>query len=658
MKDNEIRVAFPSLALEWIICNSVESDRELAAISNVCESWRETLMRTLKSHPQEQANTNLLLTTFVQRVSNGGTNNEKSNNPEDSNHNESFCIAWFAPEGLRETWIPRNPNADFQDEDSASGGEDGRSIQSALLEQTPFAPSGEHGLVGSDDERTRRGSRRSRNLKRKTFSNNILQQKQHKGHSFLVAEEWRGYQTPYEVFRHFGFTKTFLMALLEHVHASPDILANSFAAHATTDVVRGATVARPESYCFCFDKTSNEDLPLELAMARQAEHMSDQDRHLMDIKKREYKQAIRRKARRKRELRRETLPRILVRSENDVESMDQPSPPVSIQFLNGPGDHAVCMLTPLLETGPLPTPITIFCVGIATEDGCFLSGLRHRFELGHLYPSDALSELTELSPICVATEKWDPGSKSEGHIGRPSGPYFDEDGCIDMLESSSGIDDSSAENSDNSGYASTVSCKCVFQGVGEKVAEMDRDPEQIVRGSYGPGSWHCYTAIVDGSQTRIRVDGVDEQLDFGSLSSVEDNHRALLDGLTLGSDHIFGLSLCCGQGPGGNGAIAEVAVFRGHMNQIDMELLEHGLMKKHCIPTPQADAGERNGIAKRAHGLFCQRPGGVPSDPRSIPLKFMSQHHSVAWKQFDPVSGAPRRIQRIGARNGAESSDW
>ena len=43
----------------------------------------------------------------------------------------------------------------------------------------------------------------------------------------------------------------------------------------------------------------------------------------------------------------------------------------------------------------------------------------------------------------------------------------------------------------------------------------------------------------------------------------------MMDGLTLGSDHCFGISLCCGQGsPGeGEGAISEVAVFSGRLDE-------------------------------------------------------------------------------------------
>ena len=51
-----------------------------------------------------------------------------------------------------------------------------------------------------------------------------------------------------------------------------------------------------------------------------------------------------------------------------------------VQFLNIDSNHAVRLVTPKFEE-PIFTPLTVFCVGIATEDGCFFSGLRKKFEM-------------------------------------------------------------------------------------------------------------------------------------------------------------------------------------------------------------------------------------------------------------------------------------
>ena len=63
-----------------------------------------------------------------------------------------------------------------------------------------------------------------------------------------------------------------------------------------------------------------------------------------------------------------------------------------VQFLNWDSSSAVRMRTSEFLCGPVPQPVTVFVVGIASEDGCFVSGLRGRFEIGHMYPDDRLSE--------------------------------------------------------------------------------------------------------------------------------------------------------------------------------------------------------------------------------------------------------------------------
>jgi hypothetical protein len=60
----------------------------------------------------------------------------------------------------------------------------------------------------------------------------------------------------------------------------------------------------------------------------------------------------------------------------------------------------------------------------------------------------------------------------------------------------------------------------------------------------------------------------------------------VLDGLSIGSDHQFDMSLCYGEieGECGQGAIAEIAVFKGAMEEPDIEQLEKHLMQKVSEP--------------------------------------------------------------------------
>jgi hypothetical protein len=289
------------------------------------------------------------------------------------------------------------------------------------------------------------------------------------------------------------------------------------------------------------------------------------------------------------------------------------------------------------------------------------------------------------------------------------------------LSSSLG-DDSSMDddNSDDSAASSDMKCECIFQGVTDKTIVMDADEAMIRRGHLGPGSWHCYVAVFDGDATRIRIDGVEEKVQSDDTcvpasirgTPLEKVRHAMLDGLTIGSDHCFGMSLCCGQSGKrgeGEGAIAELAVFHGRFDQLDINVLEQTLMDKHGIVPrggssthhTNSDCSSRGGsdlvttsnnqdaafywqeneFHRRAHCLYNQglqphqirqemrakgqghairydypRPDKYP-DPQ-VPLRFMARHEAVAWKQMDPVTGEPRQISKIGSRLGGSSSDW
>jgi hypothetical protein len=333
----------------------------------------------------------------------------------------------------------------------------------------------------------------------------------------------------------------------------------------------------------------------------------------------------------------------------------------SIQFLNADGSHAVCMMTPHFACGPLTEPVTILCVGIATEDGCFLSGLHHRFELGHLYPNGTVEELTELSPVCIATDTW---QAEEAPLVDPENNNDDnsDDGPAFQLSSE---DDSSYDFSEEEG-SSNFKCECIFNGVGDKLEELDEDANRKVRrGKRGPGAWHCYVAVFDDEHSSVRIDGLAEPLQAGDPPMQPGTpHPGMLDGLTIGSDHCFGMSLCCGHGSGGEGegAIAELAVFRGRLDVSDIEVLERQMMERHCIPSLHGAAPEKvwreNTWERQAQALFWQTSEHDWNFEHRVPLRMMARHRSVAWKQSSPVTGKQVRIQKIGCRPGASSSDW
>ena len=415
--------------------------------------------------------------------------------------------------------------------------------------------------------------------------------------------------------------------------------------------VRGATIARPEGYCMCWER---EDL---MMLATR-----DGDTNALNIRDKELDLLTRRRRRRRRELQRQVLPKVLNSAPTATAGRQQQGIELPcIQFLNMDSSHAVRMFTPPFKPAAIPAPVTVFCVGIATEDGCFVSGLNRRFELGHLYPETRRDDLIERSPICLCTDGGQSSIDSDKDMANEG-----ETGTWDKAESFNS-DDSSCDMSleaggrDNPGFK----CACPFTGLGDAAAEAGHDDgmqSNICRGSLGPGLWHLYVAVFDGVDSRIRIDGENERV---RCSFATESPTPFLDGLTIGADHTFDMSLCFGQGSDGEGegAIAELAVFKGKLDQQDIETIERSLMSKYGIPAPTSPEHVRtdeNNFFRLAHAMLSHPPGHklFVKNKQPIPLKYMTKHRSVAWRQSNPVSGEPIRVERIGTKVGESSSDF
>jgi hypothetical protein len=415
----------------------------------------------------------------------------------------------------------------------------------------------------------------------------------------------------------------------------------------STYAVRGATLARPEGYCLCWDL----DRP-----------QINQDAGKTDARQQqEYRQLLRRRNRRRRELQREVLPRVLCSTpyKDPFDPLKSGNVQPCIQFLNVDASHAVRLFTPPFKHGPIPTPITIFCVAIATEDGCFLSGLKNRFEFGHLYPETAPDNLIERSPICICT---DVVKKQRTKKTDQNGQYGKYGG-----DSSNSDDSSCGMSLDAVGGEAGSKCVCPYSGIGADSDADDGeedDPVVLYRGRRGPGSWHCYTAIFDGDSSVIRIDGNSEPLH--SNTARLESFAASLDGLTIGADHTFDMSLCFGQGSDGEGegAMSELVAFKGKLGHADIQVMESLLMEKHGILEPsksESVVAQEDQWIRQAHALLEHAPNhqifGSANNKR-VPLRYMARHRSVAWRQSNPVTGESIKVQRIGSKFGESSSDW
>mmetsp|Transcript_31879 Transcript_31879/g.66144 ORF Transcript_31879/g.66144 Transcript_31879/m.66144 type:complete len:1040 (-) Transcript_31879:1933-5052(-) len=400
----------------------------------------------------------------------------------------------------------------------------------------------------------------------------------------------------------------------------------------------------------------------------------------------------------------------------------------SVQFLNSDRSQAVRLITTPFQCGPIRAPLTMFIIAIATEDGCFVSGKNSRFELGHLHPFCSDDMRYDTSPVCIATEKekkreysntmlpstlWmdlladlangrdsqdgnatDCGSR--GVLDSAAPKTRAENQGSDTAESdSSSIDD---DDSESSGNDRTLPCHCKFESNDPFVAgdlDVDGPSEAYVRrGGTGPGQWHCYVAVFDGENSMIRVDGREEPQRtsryYGSDTRFDDDDEdhpdkagtlvgsGILDGLSIGSDHQFDMSLCYGdvEGQGGEGAISELAVFKGRMEVADIEQMEKYLMQKHgllSIDEQEKFVSEQNSTRskairivdhlqeeewrRKAHALIQQSPPwDLEVEP--IPLRVAANHKSVAWHRKDDVTGKVLSVSRIGNKLSNGSSDW
>lgn len=780
----------PEVAIRWCLSHSVISNTGLATLSNVNRQWRQVtkqviLEQVVGQDSQESHLPLLLLPSMLRRlIMYTSTTLGQDAEPFTPNaaaplspspNNETFCAAWFDPSGIRPLPVALSGCSEENDNDYDDADENDYLDRTITVDDSgdwfrsnnhpyhhnhpiePFAPSGGPSYVASehDNEDGKRGG--GGGGPSLTASNTPVASSTEGEHNVVIcADEWQGYRSPMDVLGPFGYTNSFVMGLLQSCHAaihSPlDWLPLVAHAHCTTFAVRGATVARPEGYCLCYDDDSMATVTKQLETSQgvvRHNNKSDEsttepyyeNSRLVDIRWQEYKHVLLRRKRRRQEMQRQVLPRVIINHRTAKQKTTDPDghdevvspriPARSLQFLNADGGHAVCMMTPLFECGPLIEPVTIFCVGIATEDGCFVSGLRHRFELGHLYPSNQLPESLQiqLSPICMAVNPVEQEQIYEENDIKILQELEKSDSMLqnfaDQRDDSSGDDDSDHNTSMD------MKCNCMFKGIANKFdsindsghhhrshddssddqsrdshnrSDNDMPPHRIHRGRIGPGQWHVYTAIVDGTSTRIRVDGIEESIQSEMLETRSYVFKALLDGLTIGSDHDFGMTLCSGYGSGGEGqgAMAELAVFQGRLEDADLQTLERHFMQQHGIPpvtVPPEEIWQEHEWRRQAHSFFVapqpmlphmafatmpalselqaqqqqqqKLTGGVdnngdadhandasPHTAGLVPLRFLTRHRSVAWQIQSAVTGEVFHPNKIGCRPGAESSDW
>lgn len=687
----DINSSVPNIALQWILNSSISNNSDLAILSNVCRQWRQNVLEYLKEgfaaalegQPKYNALNGLFLPDMAFEIAKRRLIAMKMASPLLEQESDAFCLAWFHPRGIK---IKTVDLAENYEESSSSDDEN------------------ENEKMMSYKFHLKKATKRLKGKSRRKMTSEFK----------TVAEEWQGYRNATDVLHPFGYATVFVREFLQHaaefelkkkesllVPLLPPMnpgntlfqVENITKPRTTTFSVRGATFARPHGFCLCWADKERDLLNVH-AEIRKRDTNDDEIRKLDtnddDDRMQMYKlKAVQKRDKKRRIRMRDSLPRTCLSTLVKNPDLQSQSGQMDgrrqrcVQFLNADKNRAVYMRTHPFDCGPIQAPVTMFLVAIATEDGCFVSGLRRRFELGHLYGDGSVDSMDEMSPICLATETSKPRAFGGGHQDIDS----DDSSMLHRVE----------EYGD-------ANCKCKIQWTqkydrgssydedGESSYHSEVDENRIVRGALGPGRWHVYTAKFDGKRSTIRIDGVDEPVRAGGGVDANDD-IPILDGLTIGSDHLFDMSLCFGEGSEGEGAgsIAEFAVFKGAMDRQDIFNVEDHLMRKHGIihgstgfvkdpisnssfnnnTSLDRNLSEKNELRTRAdnqwqedqwkrdvHSLMIHPPPCLPPSGSGIPLRVAARHRSVAWYRRCEVTGKPLKVTRIGSKLSNGSSDW
>jgi len=618
LSDHDEIVKFPAeTVVAWLVENFVSANVDLATLANVSTKWRACVVKSIGKAP-----CSLLLSSMVEQI----VHEKQQRLPSPSSSSQHFCAAWYPAEGIQTTTVV------LLDDDEE---EDLR-----MMMGDSAAPTAQRELV-------------------------------------TCAYEWKGYREAFEVLKPFGYEKSFVQEVL--ACALPKN-SNGQGSQQTsfrdaTFAVRGATYARPEGYCPCWgeedfvaeaeDETSSLQPRHESRLGNGHSVSSSKDLRRASSPPRssdEWKDHFR--MQRRSDLRQHVLPRVITR---------RITIHPSVQFLNSMGTNATRMFSPPFACGPLQDgPITLFCVGVATEDGCFVSGLKRRCELGHMYPGSVRDELIDQSAVCLATD--------DRRVSMATNQLNGEDFALDVDDDEDDEDYSSSCSEDENGYYDDLyrnerrreeyngrdeECNCPFPPVPSQEVQDNRAPcpirkDLIRRGRRGPGAWHCYAAIFDGDNSLIRIDGQDEEMRNAKLANGERPPFPILDGLTIGSDHCFDMTLCFGEGDDdeGQGGISELAVFYGRLPLSDIETLEQHLMEKHAIKKPKPNASQEDEWKRQARALIVQPPPYAMRVTSGVPLRIAAKDPSVAWKRMHAVTGREMAVGRIGNKHSTGSSDW
>lgn len=200
------------MAIRHLI-RSAETNWELACLSNVSRKWREIAVSVIleQGHDALKGSSKghrlLLLPSMVRYV----LCQQKSTD----NNVESFCIAWFHPDGMEIKQLSLDP-ADASDDESDTEHPDSLWPGDHRLDHSPepFAPSGGPSYAGSEEEG--KGSNRRNRLRSGSPTPLFaavgagLKNLQAATEEVSCMHQWNGYKEAMDVLKPFEYARRFV----------------------------------------------------------------------------------------------------------------------------------------------------------------------------------------------------------------------------------------------------------------------------------------------------------------------------------------------------------------------------------------------------------------------------------------------------------------
>jgi hypothetical protein len=203
----------PDIAIEWLLAHAA-NNVELATLSNVCRKWRKlAVIVVLEQGRKALANENNKARSDQSSDGNSDGNGKACNLlllPSMVRHLlcekrsmdfdvETFCIAWFHPEGMQVTRVSVDNIDDSEEEYMAS--------------PEPFAPSGGPSYAGSEEEGKGSSRRKARSKSPTPVLRAVgvgLERLEAPSKQVSCLYQWNGYQDAVDVLRPFGYAPAFV----------------------------------------------------------------------------------------------------------------------------------------------------------------------------------------------------------------------------------------------------------------------------------------------------------------------------------------------------------------------------------------------------------------------------------------------------------------